>query len=243
VLGSILSRPKSLVFSNPFSGSHDERASVRRFLLFLIMLGNVFAAAPRAEAPPEGWSREEAQGKLGRCVQCLGNPNDSLLEWGPNFPGWERSRQPKAVGRPVKVGSKGVIREILPVSEGRYRVVVHWDPEKPGEPYWTTVIGPTDGNVTVASRPPPELIGRWREVGRSATLEFLEDGSFKAKDNEGMAVAGRYVVGEDHKLSFVIHHEGTADEVVTVDFSLLDGELTVIFAGAKEEIERYRKEK
>lgn len=61
--------------------------------------------------------------------------------------------------------------------------------------------------------------------------------------NEGMAVAGRYVVGEDDKLSFVIHHKGTADEVVTVDFSLLDGELTVIFAGAKREIEYYRKEK
>lgn len=216
---------------------------MRRFFLFLIVLVIVFAAAPRAEAPPDGWSREAAQGKLGRSVQCLGNPNDALLEWGPNFPGWERSQQPKAVGRPVKVGSKGVIREILPVSEGRYRVVVHWDPEKPGDPYWTTVIGSADGNVTVVSRPPPELIGRWREVGRSATLEFLEDGNFKAKDNEGMAVAGRYVVGEDDKLSFVIHHEGTADEVVTVDFSLLDGELTVIFAGAKEEIERYRKEK
>lgn len=215
---------------------------MRRFFLFLIVLVIVFAAAPRAEAPPDGWSREAAQGKLGRSVQCLGNPNDALLEWGPNFPGWERSRQPKAVGRPVKVGSKGVIREILPVSEGRYRVVVHWDPEKPGDPYWTTVIGSADGNVTVVSRPPPELIGRWREVGRSATLEFLEDGNFKAKDNEGMAVAGRYVVGEDDKLSFVIHHEGTADEVVTVDFSLLDGELTVIFAGAKEEIERYREE-
>lgn len=215
---------------------------MRRFLLFLIMLGNVFAAAPRAEAPPEGWSREEAQGKLGRYVQCIGNPNDELLEWGPNFPGWERSRQPKALGRPVKVGSKGVIREILPVSEGRYRVVVHWDPEKPGDPYWTTVIGPAEGNVTTLSRPPPDLIGRWREVGRSATLEFLEDGSFKAKDNEGMAVAGRYVVVEDDNLTFVIHHGGTTDEVVTLDFSLLDGELTLTSSGTKAEVEHYRKE-
>ena len=216
---------------------------MRRSVLLFCWLFSILVTASCAQASADWWSREEAQGKLGRYVQCIGNPNDSLLEWGPNFPGWERSQQPKAVGRPVKVGSKGVIREILPVSEGRYRVVVHWDPEKPGDPYWTTVIGPADGNVMVGSRPPPELIGRWREVGRSATLEFLEDGSFKAKDNEGMAVAGRYVVGEDDKLSFVIHHEGNADEVVTVDFSLLDGELTVIFAGVKEEIEHYRKEK
>jgi len=102
-----------------------------RATLIIFSAFNIFVTASCAHVSSDGWSREEAQGKLGRHAQCLGNPNDSLLEWGPNFPGWERSRQPKAVGRPVKVGSKGVIREILPVSEGRYRVVVHWDPEKP----------------------------------------------------------------------------------------------------------------
>ena len=175
----------------------------------------------------DGWSREEAEGKLGSHVQCVSNPDEELLQWGPNFPGWDRSRQPKALGRPLKVGSKGVVREILQAAEGKYRVVVHWDAEKAGDPYWTTVIGPAKANVAFVSRHPAEIVGKWREVGRSATLEFLQDGGFKAVDNEGMAVAGRYTLIKDGNLTFEIHHEGTLDEIVTLNFSLVGDELTV----------------
>jgi hypothetical protein len=38
----------------------------------------------------------------------------------------------------------------------------------------------------------PDIIGKWREVGKVATLEFSADGTFKVVDNQGMAVSGRY---------------------------------------------------
>lgn len=31
----------------------------------------------------------------------------------------------------------------------------------------------------------PGVIGKWREIGKTATLEFSKDGSFKAVDNQG----------------------------------------------------------
>jgi hypothetical protein len=168
------------------------------------------------------------------------NPERQLLKWGPRFPGWDRSRQPKAVGRPVEVGSRGVIRESLRVSDGRYRVVIHWDPERAGGPYWSTAIGPGELKVTAASLRSSQLVGSWREVGRSARIEFLPDGGFAAVDNEGMAVAGRFRLVGDGRLSFAIRHEGSADEIVDLDFSLIGDELTFAPA-AGGRAERYRK--
>ena len=205
-------------------------------LLWMIWAGSVTLAGDSA------WSRTEAEAKLDIRVQCVSNPGEALLQWGPNFPGWDRSRQPKAVGRPVKVGAKGVIKEILQTSEGQYRVVVHWDSEKAGGPYWSTVIGPAEVNVTTASLPPSALAGRWREVGRSATLEFLPDGGFRAVDNEGMAVAGRFKLVRDGNITFEMQHEDTTDEIVTLNFSLIGDELTLTPSG-RVEVERYRKEK
>ena len=113
-------------------------------MFFSLALLGFLSAALAAEPLSEGWTRQEAEAKLGTRVECLCNPDQELLQWGPNFPGWDRSRQPKALGRPVKVGAKGTIKEILPAADGKYRVVVHWDPENPGDPYWTTVMGPAE---------------------------------------------------------------------------------------------------
>lgn len=209
--------------------------------LSLALLWMIWAGSPTLAAD-SGWSRTEAEARLGTRVQCVSNPDGELLQWGPNFPGWDRSRQPKAVGRPVKIGSQGVIKEILQLAEGQYRVVVHWDPEKEGAPYWSTVIGPAEINVTTASLRPSALAGKWREVGRSATLEFLTDGGFKAVDNEGMAVGGRFTLGRDGNITFEVQHEGPADEIVTLHFSLIGDELTLNPAGRRE-VERYRKER
>ena len=38
----------------------------------------------------------------------------------------------------------------------------------------------------------PNLVGKWKEVGKVATLELWKDGSFKAVDNQKMAVKGKY---------------------------------------------------
>ena len=34
----------------------------------------------------------------------------------------------------------------------------------------------------------PYIVGKWKEIGKTATLEFWKDGTFKAVDNQGMAV-------------------------------------------------------
>lgn len=196
-----------------------------------------------AAASFNSWSYREAEAKLGTHVVCISNLHEQLLQWGPNFPGWDRSRQPKVLGRPVKVGANGVVKEIRQVSEGKYQVVVHWDPEDPGEPHWSTVIGPADDNVTVSSLLQPDLTGRWREVGRSATLEFLQGGGFKALDNEGMAVAGRYTLIKDGRIRFEIQREGTTDEVVTLNFSLTGDDLTLTPTDGHGGMEHYRREK
>ena len=37
----------------------------------------------------------------------------------------------------------------------------------------------------------PLILGKWKEIGKTATLEFWKDGTFKAVDNQGMAVKGK----------------------------------------------------
>jgi len=34
----------------------------------------------------------------------------------------------------------------------------------------------------------PYIVGQWKEIGKTATLEFWKDGTFKAVDNQGMTV-------------------------------------------------------
>jgi hypothetical protein len=209
-------------------------------LSFSVVL--IFSAALFAEVLSDGWSRQEAEAKLGVRVECISNPNQELLQWGPRFEGWDRSMQPKALGRPVKVGSRGAIKEILRVSEGKYKVVVHWHPEAPGDPFWATVIGPAEYNLTISSIPQSHIIGKWREIGRAATVEFLEDGTFKAVDNEGLAVAGKYTVVKDGNMKFQIQREGTTEKMVNLGFSIVGDELTLTPSDGGA-VERYRKEK
>jgi len=210
-------------------------------LMFSLLWG--FWAASVTQAVGPGWNRQEAEAKLGIRVQCASNPNQRLLQWGPNFPGWDRSSQPKAIGRSVIVSSTGTIKEIMKVSEGQYQVVVHWDRANPKDPYWSTAIGPAEYGVTVLSVVQLELVGNWSEIGRKATIEFLKDGGFEAVDNEGLAVAGRYYLINDTSLKFEIHQKETPAEIVTLDFSLLGDNLTLTSAEGRGGVERYRKEK
>ena len=43
-------------------------------------------------------------------------------------------------------------------------------------------------NLRIACAKTPYLVGKWKEIGKTATLEFWKDGTFKAVDNQGMAV-------------------------------------------------------
>jgi len=86
------------------------------------------------------------------------------------------------------------------------------------------------------------IIGKWKEIGKTATLEFWKDGTFKAVDNQGMAVKGTYTLIEPGKVRFEIFQQGSPHEIVNGTFSLQGDVLTVTSADGKE-IERYKREK
>jgi hypothetical protein len=76
-----------------------------------------------------------------------------------------------------------------------------------------------------------DITGKWKEVGKAATLEFSKDGSFKAVDNQGMAVSGKYALSKDGQLRCEIQHEGKAVEVVILTVSIKGDELTLTSPG------------
>ena len=88
----------------------------------------------------------------------------------------------------------------------------------------------------------PNIVGQWKEIGKTATLEFWKDGTFKAVDNQGMAVKGTYTLIEPGNIRLEIFRQDSPSEIVNGTFSLQGDVLTVTSADGKE-IERYRLEK
>ena len=88
----------------------------------------------------------------------------------------------------------------------------------------------------------PKVVGKWREIGKTATLEFLKDGSFKAVDNQGMAVSGKFSFLENGSIKFEIAHEGSSSEIVKGKLSVQEDEL-IISSEHGNEVERYRRVK
>jgi len=88
----------------------------------------------------------------------------------------------------------------------------------------------------------PFIVGKWKEIGKTATLEFWKDGTFKAVDNQGMAVKGKYKLIEPENVRFEIFRQDSPPEIVNGTYSLQGDLLTVTSADGKE-IERYKREK
>jgi hypothetical protein len=88
----------------------------------------------------------------------------------------------------------------------------------------------------------PHIVGKWKEIGKTATLEFWKDGTFKAVDNQKMAVKGKYTLIEPGNIRLEIFRQDSPPEIVNGTFSLQGGVLTVTSANGKE-IERYKREK
>jgi hypothetical protein len=86
------------------------------------------------------------------------------------------------------------------------------------------------------------VVGKWQEIGKTATLEFSKDGSFKAVDNMGMAVSGKYTLLENGTVRFEIVHQGSSSEMVTGKLSVREDDLTLSFKHGNE-VERYRRVK
>ena len=88
----------------------------------------------------------------------------------------------------------------------------------------------------------PNLVGKWKEIGKVATLELWEDGTFKAVDNQKMAVKGKYSLSENGNIRFKIFRQGSASEIVNGTYSLQGDILNLTSADGKE-IQRYRLQK
>ena len=88
----------------------------------------------------------------------------------------------------------------------------------------------------------PGIVGKWQEVGKTATIEFSADGTFKAIDNQGMAVSGRYTLLGREDIRCEIQHKGKSEEIVNLKISVKRDELTLT---SKDDpnVERYRREK
>jgi hypothetical protein len=97
-------------------------------------------------------------------------------------------------------------------------------------------------SLVIACANTPNLVGKWEEIGKAATLELWEDGTFKAIDNQKMAVSGKYSLSEQRNIRFEIFRQGSPSEIVTGKYSLQGDILTLTSADGKE-IQRYRRQK
>jgi len=88
----------------------------------------------------------------------------------------------------------------------------------------------------------PYIVGKWKEIGKTATLEFWKDGTFKAVDNQKMAVKGKYTLIEPGNVRFEIFRQGSPPEIVNGTVSLQGDVLTFTSSDGKE-IERYKRKK
>jgi hypothetical protein len=96
--------------------------------------------------------------------------------------------------------------------------------------------------LRIACANTPHIVGKWKEIGKTATLEFWKDGTFKAVDNQGMAVKGKYTLIEPGKVRFEIFRQDSPPEIVNGTYSLQGDVLTVTSADGKE-VERYKRKK
>jgi hypothetical protein len=87
-----------------------------------------------------------------------------------------------------------------------------------------------------------DISGTWQETVTKSTIEFHRDSTFKAVDDMGMAVSGKYAIQENGSIRFEITHEGSAPEIVEGELSVRGDELTFSSADDKK-IETYKRVK
>ena len=87
-----------------------------------------------------------------------------------------------------------------------------------------------------------DVVGKWREVGKTATVVFEEDGRFRAVDNQGMAVRGTYTLHNNGAVRFTIDRQGFPPEIVDGKITRHGEELTLT-SGDGSEVDRYKREK
>lgn len=86
----------------------------------------------------------------------------------------------------------------------------------------------------------PEVVGRWQEIGKTATLEFHSDSTFNAVDDMGMAVSGKFTLDKDRNIRFEIKHKDSSTETINGALSVHGDELTYTTEDFKE-VYRYKR--
>ena len=94
----------------------------------------------------------------------------------------------------------------------------------------------------VACTNTPNIVGKWKEIGKTATLELRKDGTFKAVDNQKMAVSGKYTLSEHGNVSFEIFRQDSPSEIVNGKYSV-QGDILTFTSEDGKEIQRYRRQK
>ena len=97
-------------------------------------------------------------------------------------------------------------------------------------------------SFNIACANTPYLVGKWKEIGKAATLELWKDGTFKAVDNQNMAVSGKYILSENGNVRFEIFRQGSASEIVNGKYSV-QGDILTFTSADGIEIQRYRRQK
>ena len=88
----------------------------------------------------------------------------------------------------------------------------------------------------------PNLVGKWKEIGKTATLELWKDGTFKAVDNQKMAVKGKYSLSENGNIRFEIFRQDSPSEIANGKYSV-QGDILTFTSADGIEIQRYRRQK
>jgi hypothetical protein len=85
-----------------------------------------------------------------------------------------------------------------------------------------------------------DIVGKWRESGKSSSLEFRQDGTFRAVDDMEMAVEGNYILKTNGSIRFDIKHQDASTETITGSLVVRKSELILIIDGEKEPIRHER---
>ena len=85
-----------------------------------------------------------------------------------------------------------------------------------------------------------DVAGKWQEVGKKSTIELHRDGTFKAVDDMGMAVSGKYTLQEKGTIRFEITRKGSSPEIINGKLAGRDNELTFTSADDKK-VETYKR--
>lgn len=78
------------------------------------------------------------------------------------------------------------------------------------------------------------ITGKWREPGKTSSIELRQDGTFTATDDMGMTVNGNYTIEAAAGIRFEIIHPDSSVEIISGSITVQGDELLLTHEGDKE---------